>query len=34
MTVAETLSLMITFSTFVINLITLAVHLIKMVNKK
>lgn len=34
MTVAEALSLMITFSTFVIALITLVVHLIKMNNKK
>jgi hypothetical protein len=34
MTVAEALSLMITFATFVVALITLVVHLIKMNNKK
>ncbi len=34
MTVAEALSLMITFATLVIALITLVVHLIKMNNKK
>ncbi len=34
MTVAEGLSLMITFATFVIALITFVVHLIKMNNKK
>lgn len=34
MTVAEALSLMATFSTFVVALITLVVHFIKMNNKK
>ncbi len=34
MTVAEALSLMITLATFVVALITLVVHLIKMSNKK
>ncbi len=34
MTVAEALSLMIAFATFVIALITLVVHLIKLNNKK
>jgi hypothetical protein len=34
MTVAEALSLMVTFATFVIALITLVANLIKMNNKK
>jgi hypothetical protein len=34
MTFADALSLMITFATFVVALITLIVHLIKMSNKK
>lgn len=34
MTVAEALFLMVTFATFVVALITLVVHLIKMNNKK
>ncbi len=34
MTVAEALSLMVMFATFVVALITLVVHLIKMNNKK